>query len=60
MGNRIRGGYRKGGDEARRTPVFKPHSVVPDSLDKYSCEHGAFVFVNNILGGNPQIGRAHV
>lgn len=52
--NRIRGGYRKGGDEARRTPVFKPHSVVPDSLDKYSCEHGAFVFVNNILGGNPR------
>ena len=54
VGNRIRGGYRKGGDEARRTPVFKPHSVVPDSLDKYSCEHGAFVFVNNILGGNPR------
>ena len=42
------------GYEARRTPVFKPHSVVPDSLDKYSCEHGAFVFVNNILGGNPR------
>jgi len=54
VGNRIRGGYRKGGDEARRTPVFKPHSVVPDSLDKYSCEHGAFVYVNNILGGNPR------
>jgi hypothetical protein len=55
VGNRIKGGYRKGWGETRRTPVFKPHSVVPDSLDRYSCEHGSFVFVNNILGRNPRL-----
>ena len=53
IGNRIRGGYRYHND-ARRTPIFKPHSVTLDSLDKVQCGQGAFIFINNILGNDPK------
>ena len=53
VGNRIRGTYRYHNDK-RRTPIFKPHSVTLDSLDKVECGQGAFIFINNILGNDPR------
>lgn len=53
IGNRIRGTYRYHNDK-RRTPIFKPHSVTLDSLDKVECGQGAFIFINNILGNDPR------
>ena len=52
VGNRILGYYRYRNDK-RRTPIFKPHSVALDSLDKVVCGQGAFIFINNILGNDP-------
>ncbi|MBP5320613.1 MAG: right-handed parallel beta-helix repeat-containing protein [Kiritimatiellae bacterium] len=52
VGNRIRGTYQYHND-ARRTPVFKPHTVELDSLDRVACGNGAHLFINNILGNNP-------
>ncbi len=54
VANRIRGGYVDARHAERCTPVFRPHSVEPDSLDRFSCENGSFVFVNNILGCVPR------
>ena len=53
VGNRMRGTYRYHNDK-RRTPIFKPHSVTLDSLDKVECGQGAFIFINNILGNDPR------
>ena len=53
VGNRIRGSYHYHNDK-RCTPIFKPHSVTLDSLDKVECGQGAFIFINNILGNNPR------
>ena len=53
IGNRIRGSYHYWNDK-RRTPIFKPHSVKLDSLDKVECGCGAHIFINNILGNNPR------
>ncbi len=53
VGNRILGTYRYHNDK-RRTPIFKPHSVTLDSLDKVECGQGAFIFINNILGNDPR------
>ena len=56
VGNRIRGKYAYWND-TRRTPVFKPHSVTLDSLDKVECGQGAFVFINNILARDPRFAK---
>lgn len=56
VGNRIRGTYRYHNDK-RRTPVFKPHSAVLDSLDRVECGQGSFVFVNNVLGNDPRFAK---
>ena len=56
VGNRMRGTYHYHND-GRRTPIFKPHSVALDSLDKVACGQGAFIFINNILGNNPRFER---
>ena len=53
VGNRIRGKYHYHNDK-RRTPIFKPHTVTLDSLDKVECGNGNFVFVNNILANDPR------
>ena len=53
IGNRMRGTYHYHNDK-RRTPIFKPHSVTLDSLDKVECGQGAFIFINNILGNDPR------
>ena len=53
VGNRMRGTYRYHND-ARCTPIFKPHAVTLDSLDKVACGQGAYVFINNILGNDPR------
>lgn len=51
VANRMRGGCNYWNDK-RRTPVMKPHSTEPDSLDKYASGQGGYVFVNNIFGSN--------
>lgn len=53
MANRMRGGCNYWNDN-RRTPVMKPHSTEPDSLDKYASGQGGYVFVNNIFGSDLQ------
>ncbi len=52
-GNRIKGAYRYSNDR-RRTPVFKPHTAVIDSLDSLECSQGAFIYINNILACDPR------
>ena len=53
VANRMRGGCNYWNDD-RRTPVMKPHSTEPDSLDKYASGQGGYVFVNNIFGSDLQ------
>jgi len=53
VGNRMRGEFRFR-NEKRRTPIFKPHSVTLDSIDKVECSNGGHVFVNNILAVDPR------
>lgn len=56
VGNRIRGRYRYHND-ARRTPVFKPHTVELVSVDEVACGQGGFIFINNILGNEPAFAK---
>ena len=56
VGNRIRGGYRYSNDR-RRTPVFKPHTAILESLDSLECSQGAFLYINNILAGDPRYAK---
>ena len=53
VGNRIRGTYHYHNDK-RCTPIFRPHSVTLDSLDKVECGNGAMIFINNILAADPR------
>ena len=50
---RIRGALQAK-DDGRRSPIFKPHTVVVDALDTEACLAGVFVFINNIMAEIPE------
>ena len=52
VGNRMWGKFITF-NEQRCTPVFKPHSVTLDSIDRVPCGSGGHVFINNILAHDP-------
>ena len=53
VGNRMWGKFVTF-NEQRCTPVFKPHSVTLDSIDRVPCGSGGHVFINNILARDPR------
>ena len=57
VGNRLRGGYENH-DDARRTPIFEPHTAVLHALDSDACTDGAHVFINNIMGEIPSLKKS--
>lgn len=52
VGNRMWGKFITF-NEQRCTPIFKPHSVTLDSIDRVPCGSGGHVFINNILAHDP-------
>ena len=52
VGNRMWGRFVTF-NEQRCTPVFKPHSVTLDSINRVPCGSGGHVFINNILAHDP-------
>jgi len=59
VGNRIRGNVRFA-DDKRCTPIFEPHTVKLHSLNTDECKSGAHVFVNNILGQEPDFRKSSI
>ena len=57
VGNRLLGGYENH-DDARRTPIFEPHTATLHALDSDACTDGAHVFINNIMGEIPSLKKS--